>query len=179
MKYKILTSIFLFVIAGLTFAQDDAKYLQGTIIQGPYNTSVVEGRGELSVLETGDKDFPLSLVLDVSNAEGGKIRELVDKYDIAGSDPKVESIFFYPVKNKKHVFVLVSWELTSRGIGTYGTLYQVYAYERNKNNKLVPDKKITADKQMSGIEGYQEGQEQHFGYKNAESIKAYIKNNIK
>ena len=94
MKYKILTSIFLFVIAGLTFAQDDAKYLQGTIIQGPYNTSVVEGRGELSVLETGDKDFPLSLVLDVSNAEGGKIRELVDKYDIAGSDPKVELIFF-------------------------------------------------------------------------------------
>jgi len=178
MKYKIVTFIFLFMIAGLTFAQNDAKYLQGKIIQGPYKLAVVDG-GELSVLETGDIDFPLSLVLDVSNAEGGRVRKLVDKYDVAGSDPKVESIFFYPIKGKKHVFVLVSWELTSRGIGTYGTLYQVYGYERNESNELVSDKSIAFDRKMSGIEGYQEGQEQHFNYKDAASIKAYIIDNIK
>ena len=178
MKYKLFTFIFLFMVAGLTFGQNDGKYLQGKIIQGPYKITVVEG-GELSVVETSDMDYPLSLVLDVSNSGGWRVRRLVDKYDVAGSDPKVESVFFYPVNGREHVFVLVSWELTSRGIGTYGTLYQVYGYEKNENNELVTDKIITFDKKMSGIEGFQGGQKQHFNYKDAASIKAYVKSNFR
>lgn len=102
-----------------------------------------------------------------------KNRSLVDKYDVAGSDPKIKSIFFYPVRGRKNVLVLVSWEITSRGIGTYGTLYQVYGYEKSADNKLGVNKRVRFDKNLSGVEGYQQGEEQP--YVNAGLIKSYIK----
>ncbi|WP_246226515.1 hypothetical protein [Pseudomonas atagonensis] len=163
---------FVFLIASSSSAQD-VDYLQGRVIQGPFKTNVVKG-GELSFLQTGNAEFPVSLVLDVVGADNKKNRSLVDKYDVAGSDPKIESIFFYPVKGKKNVLVLVSWEITSRGIGTYGTLYQVYGYEKSSGNKLVLNKLVRFDKSLSGMEGYQEGEEQHFPYVNAGLIKIYI-----
>ncbi|HWH86542.1 MAG TPA: hypothetical protein VNV36_07180 [Pseudomonas sp.] len=160
------------LLANLSSAQD-ADYLQGQVIQGPFKTDVIKG-GELSFLQTRSEEFPVSLVLDVE-VDGAKNRSLVDKYDVAGSDPKIESIFFYPVKGKKNVLVLVSWEITSRGIGTYGTLYQVYGYEKSTDNKLVVNKLVRFDRNLSGMEGYQEGEEQHFSYVNAGLIKAYFK----
>jgi len=160
------------LLANLSSAQD-ADYLQGQVIQGPFRTDVIKG-GELSFLQTRSEEFPVSLVLDVE-VDGAKNRSLVDKYDVAGSDPKIESIFFYPVKGKKNVLVLVSWEITSRGIGTYGTLYQVYGYEKTTDNKLVVNKLVRFDRNLSGMEGYQEGEEQHFSYVNAGLIKAYLK----
>lgn len=166
--------VFLFVLTGVAVAQDDGKYLQGKVVQGPYKTTVVEG-GELSFLETGEVEFPVSLVLDVMRSGGSSVRTLVDKYDVAGSAPKIESIFFYPVRGKKNVLVLVSWELTSRGVGTYGALYQVYGYEQGANSNLVANKLIRFDKYLSGIDGCQEGERQTFAYKDAASIKAYIK----
>lgn len=166
-------SLLLF-LAGLSFAQGEDKYVQGTVVQGPYKTTVIDG-GELSVLETGDAEFPMSLVLDVVKAGGIRFRSLVDKYDVAGSEPKVESLFFYPVHGKQNVLVLVSWSISSRGIGTYGTLYQVYAYEKSPTNELVVNKRIAFDNNLTGIDGYQEGEEQSFIYKDATSIKRYIK----
>jgi hypothetical protein len=163
---------FVFLIANSSNAQD-VDYLQGRVIQGPFKTNVVKG-GELSFLQTGSAEFPVSLVLDVVDTDNKKNRSLVDKYDVAGSDPKIESIFFYPIKGKKNALVLVSWEITSRGIGTYGTLYQVYGYEKSADNKLVVNKLVRFDKNLSGMEGYQEGEEQHFPYVNAGLIKAYV-----
>ncbi|POR70880.1 hypothetical protein [Pseudomonas syringae] len=154
-------------------AQSEIKYVEGDLVQGPFKTDVIEG-GELSIIKTNDMEFPVSLVLNITKGGVRSDRVLVDKYDVAGPDPKIESLFFYPIKGKKNVFVLVSWELTSRGIGTYGTLYQVHAYEKNKNNELIQNKIITLDNHLSGIEGYQEGEEQHFSYKDAASIKRYV-----
>jgi len=162
-----------FLLANSSSAQD-SDYLQGQVIQGPFKTDVVSG-GELSFLQTTSEEFPVSLVLDVVGVDNIKNRSLVDKYDVAGSDPKIESIFFYPVKGKKNVLVLVSWEITSRGIGTYGTLYQVYGYEKGADNKLVVNQLVRFDRNLSGMEGYQEGEEQHFSYVNAGLIKAYLK----
>lgn len=71
------------------------------------------------------------------------------------------------------MLVLVSWEITSRGIGTYGTLYQVYGYEKSADNKLGVNKRVRFDKNLSGVEGYQQGEEQP--YVNAGLIKSYIK----
>lgn len=164
---------FVFLLANSSSAQD-SDYLQGQVIQGPFKTDVVSG-GELSFLQTTSEEFPVSLVLDVVGVDNKKNRSLVDKYDVAGSDPKIESIFFYPVKGKKNVLVLVSWEITSRGIGTYGTLYQVYGYENSADNKLVVNQLVRFDRNLSGMEGYQEGEEQHFSYVNAGLIKAYLK----
>lgn len=147
------------------------------MVQGPFKTDIIEG-GELSIINTNDMEFPVSLVLNITRGGVRSDRALVDKYDVAGSDPKIESLFFYPVKGKKNVFVLASWEITSRGIGTYGTLYQVYAYKKDKNDKLIRNKIITLDDNLSGMEGYQEGEEQHFSYKDAASIKRYVKDVI-
>ncbi|QXZ14547.1 hypothetical protein KVQ82_01030 [Pseudomonas sp. AO-1] len=163
---------FVLLIANSSNAQD-VGYLLGRVIQGPFKTNVVKG-GELSFLQTGSAEFPVALVLDVVDTDDKKNRSLVDKYDVAGSDPKIESIFFYPIKGKKNVLVLVSWEITSRGIGTYGTLYQVYGYEKSLGNKLVVNNLVRFDKNLSGMEGYQEGEEQHFPYVNAGLIKTYI-----
>lgn len=172
--FRNILFVLLLFLTGLNFAQGEETYVQGKIIQGPYRTTIVND-GELSFLETGDAEFPISLVLDVMKVDGARIRTLVDKYDVAGSDPKVESLFFYPVHGRKNALVLVSWELSSRGIGTYGTLYQVYAYEKNSTNQLVINKLIMFDKNLSGIDGYQEGKEQSFVYKDAASIKGYLK----
>ncbi|RMP62381.1 hypothetical protein ALQ18_01179 [Pseudomonas marginalis pv. marginalis] len=170
--YMVLIALVLFFVGESVKA--DERYLQGRLIQGPYKTAVVDG-GELSVLETGDEEFPVSLVLDVIGADGVKTRQLVDKYDVAGSSPKVESIFFYPVKGKINVLTLVSWELTSRGDGTYGTLYQVFGYYKKTNNTLSANKLIEFDRRLGGIEGFQSGVPQSFKYKNAAAIKAYLK----
>lgn len=53
------------------------------------------------------------------------------------------------------MFVLASWEITNRGIGTYGALYQVYAYKKDKNDKLIRNEIITLDDNLLGMEGYQ------------------------
>lgn len=174
---RLTAFFFFFTLVGISFAQDDARFLQGKVIQGPFKTNVVDN-GELSFLDTGDAEFPISLILETAEADKSKAKSLVDKYDVAGSDPKIESLFFYPVQGKKNVLVLVSWELTSRGIGTYGTLYQVYGYEKGSKNQLVTNKLIRFDKHLSGIDGYQEGEEEHFVYKDAASIKSYIRKNI-
>lgn len=174
MRFYLMLTVFLLMLTGVNLATAEGQYLQGRVIQGPYKTKIANG-GELSVLETGDKNFPLSLVLDVIDNNGEKNRQLVDKYDVAGSAPKVESVFTYPVKGKINILVLVSWELTSRGIGTYGMLYQVFGYHKDPDNKLSANKLIKFDKVLSGIEGYQEGNPQSFRYKNAAEIKTYIK----
>ncbi len=173
----IIFRVFLFVFSlfftGLGFAQNEEAYVTGKVVEGPYKTTVVNG-GELSFLATGDAAFPLSLVLDVIKEDGVRVRSLVDKYDVAGSEPKVESVFFHSIKKRKNVFVLVSWELSSRGVGTYGTLYQVYAYEKSPVGVLVVNRVISLDGALSGIDGYQEGEAQSFAYKDASSIKEYV-----
>ncbi|MGY2354343.1 hypothetical protein ACW9H6_23730 [Pseudomonas sp. SDO528_S397] len=172
-----MRAIFLFLMLASTFAvaENQNKYLQGELLQGPFKTSVVEG-AELSFLKTGDVEFPVSLILEKMGKNGKKVRELVGKYEVAGSDPKIESLFFYPIKGKNNVLVLVSWTLTSRGIGTYGTLYQVYGYEKNERNSLVVNNLVTYDDNLSGIDGFQEGEAQSFSYVDAVKIKAYLKN---
>ncbi|WP_018927457.1 hypothetical protein [Pseudomonas umsongensis] len=169
--------LLVFMLCRVSVAQDDSLYLRGSVVDGPYKTTVVEN-AELSVLETGDAEYPVSLVLDVKNSDGASVRQLVDKYDVAGSSPKIESIFFYPVQDVKNVFVLVSWGINSRGIGTYGTLYQVYAYARSNNGRLISNQLIQTNRYLSGIDGFIEGVPQTFAYKDAASIKAYVKKHL-
>ena len=171
--YKGLCFILPLCFSVACFAHEDSYYVNGPTIQGPFKIDMVQG-GEVSVLSTDDREYPVSLVLDITDGTGKKTRKLVDKYDVAGSPPKIDTVFFYPVRGVRNVIVLVSWELTSRGLGTYGDYYQVYAYEPGGGG-LVPNNKIRFDKHMTGIEGYQEGSPQSFLYKNAAAIKSYLK----
>ncbi len=59
----------------------------------------------MSIININDMEFPISLVLNITRGGVSSDRALVDKYDVAGSDPKIESLFFYPVKVKKCVRV--------------------------------------------------------------------------
>jgi len=61
---------FVFLLAHSSSAQD-VDYLQGTVIQGPFRTDVVNG-GELSFLQTTSEEFPVSLVLDVVGIDNKK-----------------------------------------------------------------------------------------------------------
>jgi hypothetical protein len=174
---KLFVFVLVSIFAGSTFAEVESKYVAGPVIQGPYKTTVIEN-GSVSFLDTGDREFPVSMVLDVLGPVGGTKRTLVDKYDVAGSPPKIETVFFYPINGRKSVVVLVSWTISSRGIGTYGTLYHVCAYEQGPQDTLVSNEKVQFDDNLHGIDGFQEGEEQKFKYKNAAAIKGYIKKNF-
>ncbi|WKV83992.1 hypothetical protein LJJ44_23495 [Pseudomonas sp. B24_DOA] len=65
---------FVLLIAKFSSAQD-VDYLQGRVLQGPFKTNVVKG-GELSFLQTGNAEFPVSLVLDVVGVDNKKIEAL-------------------------------------------------------------------------------------------------------
>jgi len=146
----------------------------GDIVEGPFKTDVFPS-GKLWVEKINEAHKTLALILESTNKDGGRIRRRVDAYDDGGTGLTVDSVFSYPVRGKKHVVVLVSWGVNSRGVGTYGRLYHVFAYSRGANDEIVPNKEISNDDSLFGMYGYQEGEVIKFNYKDASSIKRYIK----
>jgi hypothetical protein len=73
------------------------------------------------------------------------------------------------------VIVLVSWRQEHRAENISGRLYQVYGYSY-RGEKLIPNSKIIDDQDLSGEDGEFNGEEVHFKYKDAASIKEYLKN---
>ncbi len=59
-----LNKVFIICLFGLSSifasAEDKINYIEGDLIQGPYKTDIIEGC-ELSVINTSDTEFPLSL----------------------------------------------------------------------------------------------------------------------
>ncbi len=74
-----------------------------------------------------------------------------------------------------NLFVIVRWGLRHSGLGTYGDLYQVYAYESDKNGSLAENKNITENSDMTGVEGYVEHQASTFRLKTALDVKNFIR----
>jgi hypothetical protein len=161
----------LFVVTGNVWSETIAAPAE--IVQGPFETNIFPG-GKIWVEKINESHKSLALVLESTNSDGVIERRRVDAYDDSGTGPTVESIFFYPVKGKKSIVVLVSWGVNSHGIATYGKLYQVYAYEREGQDKIVPNAAIILDRGLSGMDGYQDGSVVVFKYKDATSIKRYI-----
>lgn len=68
--FHFFTFVVVFILESSSSAQD-VDCLQGRVIQGPFKTNVVKG-GDVSFLQTGSAEFPVSLVLDVVGADNKK-----------------------------------------------------------------------------------------------------------
>jgi len=89
--------------------------------------------------------------------------------------PNVDSLFFMDLKGKSNIFTIVHWDVNSRGIGTYGKYYQVYAYTKDGSGRLIENKRVVDNSAMTGMDGYQEGEESIFLYKTAGAVKSFFK----
>lgn len=79
------------------------------------------------------------------------------------------------IHNVKNAIVLISWHQLHQAESINGNTYQVYAYKYS-DNSLFKNDIITKDPALNGMDGEFNGEEVQFKYKNAASIKQYIKN---
>ncbi|MFC4522633.1 hypothetical protein [Cupriavidus pinatubonensis] len=124
-------------------------------------------------VEEGDEVSPIHIALYRSNGNSCK-KTIIARYSHEGADPKVDSVFFGKINGQENLFTIVRWEVNHRGIGTYGNLYQVYAYKRVAET-LVENDAITKNGYMTGLDGYQDGSPVIFPYKTAASVKKFFK----
>ncbi|WP_175897028.1 hypothetical protein [Burkholderia pseudomultivorans] len=128
-------------------------------------------------IESGTVEYPL--VLDFYRpTKHGCVKTEFARYSIEGGAPTVESIFYMPLRGRINVFSIVAWDINNRGDGTYGRLYQVYAYYFDENGVLVENKRVSEDGSMSGIDGYVEGRESKFRYRTASDVKKYWRSKV-
>ncbi|MBF8798108.1 hypothetical protein [Pseudomonas aeruginosa] len=165
-------AIMLGLIISLPGIADDIYDFSQHIVHGPFSTQIYNN-SRVYFSKSQDKNHPIYLVME-KNKEPARV---VDRYEVSGSDPTIETVFFYRIENAINIIALVSWEINSRGIGTYGKLYQVYAY-KDKNGELVRNQKIIKNNAMSGLEGYQDFHDASFKLKTAEEIKKFIQRNF-
>ncbi|WP_416050826.1 hypothetical protein [Cupriavidus basilensis] len=172
LKYILIFKISLFV----SLANAEGRHVPCPVVspaQGVFFAAQIK-KGALVAVQAGDDDYPVILVLYKS--ENGFCREeLVAKYSIEGAAPRVDSLFFGRIKGVVNLFVIVRWGLRHSGLGTYGDLYQVYAYESDKNGSLAENKNITENSDMTGVEGYVEHQASTFRLKTALDVKNFIR----
>lgn len=92
-----------------------------------------------------------------------------------GDTSNVDTVFFMKIHNVKNVVVLISWHQSHQAESVNGNTYQVYTYKYS-NDSLVLNDVITKDPALNGMDGEFSGDEVNFEYKDAASIKKYIKN---
>ncbi|WP_131723242.1 MULTISPECIES: hypothetical protein [Burkholderia] len=123
-------------------------------------------------VEGGTEDY--SLVLDFYRpVKGGCEKTEFARYSVEGGVPIIKSIFFMPLDGRANLFSIVAWDVSNRGDGTYGKLYQVYAYSFDENGVLMENKRVTENGAMTGVEGYVQGRESRFRYRAAWDVKRY------
>lgn len=168
-----LRSLAVFIVTSLIsiFAHSGEGYeYGGSILHGPFPATIIDS-SSIFFAASNDENYPVYFLLKKDRA---KSVEILDKYSVSGSVPAIETVLFYPIKKERNIIVLVSWEINSRGVGTYGKLYQVYAY-KSKGGVIVRNDKTLKDNNMFGIDGYQDGRKVSFSLKTAASIRRYIK----
>ncbi len=138
-----------------------------------YATEVIED--SVIAFEVSDsKEFPIDVVL--YKTMGACRKSIIDRYEWAGAVPTVEAVFPYSVHGEMNLFVIVSWQIDHRGLGIYGTSYQIHAYEKGSEGWLESNQTIRDANEMTGIEGVDNYEEVHFYGKNPEEVKQLIDN---
>lgn len=141
------------------------SFAQEYIVQGPFQ---INSDSCIYIQKENDINHPLSLYL-----ERNKVSHKVDSYETNGDTPNIETIFFMQLNNVKNVIILVSWHQKHFAEHIAGDHYQTYGYIF-ENNRLIPNEAITNDPNLSGENGEFSGEELHFEYRSAESIKKYL-----
>jgi hypothetical protein len=140
------------------------------VSQSIFNASRISKNSAVGI-EKRDGDYPVSLIMYDKADNGLCNKSEFARYSLEGSIPIVETLFFYKLDGEINLFTIVSWSIDSRGDETYGMLYQVYAYKKSKDGSLRENKLITEDRAMTGIDGYDNGQQSTFPYKTAAGLK--------
>jgi len=135
--------------------------------------SGVYADGVVAFEPSSDADYPVDVVL-YRATNGACSKSRIDRYSFEGAPPKVEAAFPYPLRGQPRLFVIVSWAVNHRGEGTYGTLYQVYAYGQDGKGGLVPDKTIANSDAMTGVEGQADGEPTHFSGKTPAEVRKLV-----
>ncbi|WP_156437143.1 hypothetical protein [Burkholderia sp. RF2-non_BP3] len=152
-------------------AENVAHCSVGNIKKNVFDASVLAKNSWVSI-ENGTAEYPIILDFYRPTKYGCKKTEFA-RYSVEGGAPTVESIFFMPLHGRVNVFSIVAWDISSRGDGTYGRLYQVYAYFFDEDGMLVENKHVSEDDSMTGIDGYSQGVESKFRYRTASDVKKY------
>lgn len=140
---------------------------------GIYSASKIY-RGSIISVEKNETDQTISLSIYRPSSSGCE-KTTFAKYSIEGGVPNLDSLFFLNLKGKPNIFTIVHWDVNSRGIGTYGKYYQIYAYVADEQGRLVENRSVVDNGEMTGMDGYQEGVESSFPYKTAGAVKSFFK----
>lgn len=160
---KITLSLFLLLFSACSFSQGD-------IVQGPFK---IGGDDNVFIKNESDSNYPLALYFE---SDGKKFR--VDSYEVNGSDPHVETVFFVKLKNIKNVIVLISWHQKHVAEDIDGNSYQVYGYKYQDGN-LTINPLVRNDPALTGLDGEFDGEMLSFKYKDAAKIKQYLSSHYK
>lgn len=140
---------------------------------GVYSASKIYRDSIISV-ERNETDQTISLSI-YRPSSGGCEKTTFAKYSIEGGAPNLDSLFFLNLQGKPNIFTIVHWNVNSRGIGTYGKYYQIYAYVADEQGRLIENRSVVDNGEMTGMDGYQEGMESSFPYKTAGAVKSFFK----
>lgn len=106
-------------------------------------------KDSIVAIEKREGNYPVALVIYSRSNNGLCDRSEFARYSIEGSPPTIESLFFYKLNGEINIFTIVSWAINNRGDGTYGTLYQIYAYRKGDDGYFRENKKITENNESN------------------------------
>lgn len=153
-KLKIILFIFTYILGACSFASQ-------SVVQGPFHFNMQDQ----SVIEFIKKDDEsIDFIVKTSSKN-----ELIDSYLVGDGIPKINTVFFYTIKNIKNIIVLVSWNENNIS----AIHYKVYLYTCNGNNKISINNDAMSDKNLEGYDGYSNSGVT-FNYKDASTIKKYL-----
>lgn len=101
-------------------------------------------------------------------------RQLVDRFEHAGGDPRIEGAVVLPFRDRNHLFVIASWPIRHRGIDAHGTYYQIRAYRADPSGALEQSEELARHIDASGIEGTADDEPSTFLGKNADELQQLL-----
>lgn len=100
---------------------------------------------------------------------GYGINKNIDLYEVGGGVPKIETVLFDQIKNKRKLIFLVSWDEENIS----AIYYKIHVYNYPTEGVLEKDELLSNDKNLEGYDGYS-GNGMIFNLKNAGTIKTYL-----
>ncbi|WP_035554401.1 hypothetical protein [Burkholderia sp. 9120] len=175
--FECLACYVLLSSASLAYANADEPAICPAVSPsvGVFSAGKIQKDSVVSI-EKNDTDHTINLSIYRPNSNGCE-KTIFAKYSIEGGAPNVDSLFFMNLNGKQNIFTIVHWDVNSRGIGTYGKYYQIYAYTTDEQGRLIENKSVVDNSAMTGMDGYQEGEQTLFPYKTASAVKSFFKCN--
>lgn len=142
------------------------SHSQNGLVQGPFK---IDSDKSIYIKSESDVNYPLSLYF-----ESNGVSQKVDSYEVDGDNPHVETVFFEKIDGVKNVIVLMSWHQLHSAEKISGNSYRVYGY-KYIGDGLVINSRIKNDQNLNGMDGDFGSTFLKFKYKDAASIKQYIR----